>query len=92
LSDASIQLLLLVLEPFQIHMTPRGSNRLKLAAIDGHQLASDKTHLSAKLNEGTTGRDKGGFVVFAKIGDGLEVGFKPVDQPHHFDVALALSF
>ncbi|MNM68639.1 hypothetical protein D3C81_802030 [compost metagenome] len=92
LGNAFIQLLLLVLEPLQIHMTPRGSNRLKLAAIDGHQLACDETHRAAKLDEGTTGRDKGCFVVFAKVSDGLEVGLEPVDQPHHFDVALALGF
>ncbi|MNT04820.1 hypothetical protein D3C72_1394130 [compost metagenome] len=92
LSDALIQLFFLVLEPLQIHMTPRGSNRLKLAAIDGHQLACDETHRAAKLDEGTTGRDKGCFVVFAKVSDGLEVGLEAVDQPHHFDVALALGF
>ena len=47
---------------------------------------------AAKLHEGAVRRNKGGFVVLAKIGNGLEVGFEPVDQPNHFDVALALSF
>ncbi len=92
LGNAFIQLLLLVLEPLQTHMTPRGSNRLKLAAIDGHQLTGYQTGGSAELDEGTARRHKGRFVVFAKVGDGLEVGFEPVDQPHHFDVALTLGF
>jgi len=35
---------------------------------------------------------KAGLLFFAKVGDGLEVGLEPVDQPHHFDVALALRF
>ncbi|MNE18383.1 hypothetical protein D3C80_1114170 [compost metagenome] len=92
LSDALIQLLFLTLELLEVHMAPRGSDRLKLAAIDGHQLACDQPGGAAKPDEGPARRHKGRLVVFAKVSDGLEVGLESVDQPHHFDVALALGF
>ncbi|MNF61640.1 hypothetical protein D3C84_432920 [compost metagenome] len=56
------------------------------------QVACDQTRHAAKPNEGTTRRHKGEFVVFTKVGDGLEIGFESVDQPHHFDIALTLGF
>jgi hypothetical protein len=73
-------------------MAPRGRHRLKLAAVDGRQLTGDQTGCAAKPDERTARRHKGEFVVFAKVGDGLEVGFESVDQSHHFDVALTLGF
>jgi len=35
---------------------------------------------TAELNESTAGRDEGGFVVLAKVGDGLEVGLESVED------------
>ncbi|MNL19300.1 hypothetical protein D3C87_1404930 [compost metagenome] len=92
LGNAFIQLLLLVFEPLQARMAPRGRNSLELAAINRHQITRDQTCRSAKLDEGPARRDKSGFVVFTEIGDGLEIGPESIDQPHHFDIALALGF
>jgi hypothetical protein len=50
----------------------------------------DQTRHATTPDEGAARRHKGEFVVFANVGDGLEAGFEPVDQPHHFDVVLAL--
>jgi hypothetical protein len=75
-----------------IERMPRGSDGLKLTAINGHQLACYQTGHAAKLDEGTARRNKGEFVVFAKVGDGLEVWLEPIDQPHDLDVALTLGF
>lgn len=73
-------------------MPPRRGLRLKLADINGHQITCNQTGCAAKPDEGTARRHKSEFVVFTKVGDGLEVRFEPVDQPHHFDVALTLGF
>jgi hypothetical protein len=53
---------------------------LKLAAVDGYQLICDQACRTAELNESTAGRDEGGFVVLAKVGDGLEVGLESVED------------
>ncbi|MDP9663473.1 UNVERIFIED_ORG: hypothetical protein J2W16_001180 [Pseudomonas cremoricolorata] len=79
-------------ELIQIQMTSGGSDCLKLAAVDGNQVAGNQTGSSAESHQSPTCRNERGFVVLAKIGDGLEVRFESVDQPHHLDAALAFGF
>lgn len=74
LSYALVQLFFLTLELFEVHVPPRGSDSLKLTAIDGHQVACDQTRHAAELNEGATRRHKGKFIVLRKSAMVLKSG------------------
>lgn len=86
------QLGLLALEFRPAQMLALRRYHLKLAAIDGHELPADQSHLAKELDEGAAGRLKSSTVVLAKIGNGLEIRSQSAQQPHHLDIALALGF
>ncbi len=86
-----LQPLLLALELLEAQLLARRGDGLELAAVDGHQLAGDQADLAAELHKGPTGRRECCTVVLAKISDGLEVRSQASQQPHHFDIALALG-
>lgn len=71
---ALVQLLFLTLELLEVHVAPRGSDHLKLTAIDGHQVTSDQACHAAKLNKGATRRQKGEFVALRKSAMVLKSG------------------
>src|SRR5690606_41550048 len=90
--DLRLQLALLTLELRQAQMLAMRRYRLKLAAIDGHELPADQPHLATELDEGAAGRLKRSAVVIAKISNGLEIRCLSAQQTHHLDIAMALGF
>ena len=83
---------LMDIELRQAQMLALRRYRLKLAAIDGHELPADQPHLATELDECAAGRLKSSAVVLAKISNGLEIRCQSAQQPHHLDIALALGF
>src|SRR5690606_28170971 len=61
--DLRLQLALLTLELRQAQMLALRRYRLKLAAIDGHELPAEQPHLATDLDEGAAGRLKSSAVV-----------------------------
>lgn len=87
-----LQLDLLDLELGHAQVLALRCHSLELAAVDGHQLPADQPHPTAELHERAAGRLQGRTVALAKISDGLEVRRQSTQQPHHFNIALALGF
>ena len=65
---------------------------LEPSAVDGQQLTTEEIQLTAEHHEVAKGRFEGGRVLAPKVGDGLEVGAQPAQQPDHLQVAAALRF
>ncbi|MNQ60182.1 hypothetical protein D3C85_744530 [compost metagenome] len=66
-------------------------HRLELAAVDSNQVFREKPQLLAKHNKLAADAPDGFAVVFAEVGDGLEVRHQATGQPHQFDIALRLA-
>ncbi|MND42846.1 hypothetical protein D3C80_336300 [compost metagenome] len=65
---------------------------LEFTAVDGNQIVRKKPQLLTQHNKLTADALNGFAVVFAEVGDGLEVRHQATGQPHQFDVALRLAF
>ena len=65
--------------------------RLELAAIDSNQMIAEKPQLLAQHDELTTHASNGLAVVFAEVGDGLEIRHQTPGQPHQLDIALRFA-
>ena len=70
-------------------VTVLGVLRPELAAVDGHQFAAEKVELPTEQGELAAHPFEGQSVILAEVGDGLEVGLEPTQQPDHFQVAAA---
>jgi hypothetical protein len=62
------------------------------AAINGHDGLREQVQLAAQHDELAAPLADGWPVVFAEVGNGLEVGHQANGQPHELDVALGLAF
>ena len=62
------------------------------AAINGHDGLREQVQLAAQHDELAAHLADGWPVVFAEVGNGLEVGHQANGQPHELDVALGLAF
>lgn len=66
-------------------------HRLELAAVDGNFAAFEHVEFVAQQNELSADIADRLAIVFAEVGNGLEVWREPVGQPHPFDVALGFT-
>src|SRR5207344_2961786 len=66
-------------------------DRLELAAVDGDAGRLEQIELAADLDKPRAHLLDGGPVVLPEIGDGLEVWRKPMQQPHHLEIAARLA-
>ena len=64
-------------------------DRFELAAVDGDSRGGEQARASAHHNELPAHFADGRAVMFAEIGDGLEVWREAARQPHRLDIALA---
>ena len=64
---------------------------LEFTAVDSHQVAPNQAGSPTEPDKRAACRDKRCTVVSAKISDGFKVRSQSPQQPHDFDVALALS-
>ena len=63
-------------------------DRLELAAINGHHRIGEQLHMAAQVDEFPAHLADRLAVVFAEIGNRLEVRHQPAGQPHQLDVTL----
>jgi hypothetical protein len=54
-------------------------------------LSADQSGFGAKADELSAGPPQRRRIAAAELGNGLVIGRESVQQPHHFDVALALA-
>ncbi|MNI37381.1 hypothetical protein D3C73_914700 [compost metagenome] len=66
-------------------------HRLEFTAVDRNEVFREKPQLLTQHDKLPTDASNGLAVVFAKVGDGLEVRHQPTGKPHQFDVALRLA-
>ena len=64
-------------------------DRFELAPVGGHCCGGEQARTPAHHDELAARFADGRAVVFAKIGDGLEIRCQAACQPHRLDVALA---
>ena len=69
---------------------PRARRSPELRAVQRHQPRREQPRIPAQKDEGPARPHDRRSVVAAKIGDRLEVGDKPAQQPHRLDIAPAL--
>lgn len=67
-------------------------HRLQPRAVHRQQLAPEQVELATQHHERAEHRLERGAVVAAEVGDGLEVGPQPAQQPDHLQIARRLGF
>jgi len=65
---------------------------LELAAVDGDELAAKQVEVAAEQDEGAADLADGFAIVFAKVGDGLEVRGELAQEPNQLQVAAGFPF
>lgn len=64
---------------------------LEFTTVDCNQRICEQTKALTQQHKLTAYTGDGGPIVFAEVGDGLEVWFQMAGQPHQFDVSLRLA-
>jgi hypothetical protein len=64
-------------------------DRFELTSADGNRCGSEQTSAPAHHDELTAHFADGRAIIFAEIGDGLEIRCQAACQPHRLDIALA---
>lgn len=72
------------------HRLARG-HRAHLGAVDGHTLAANQSMLPGKLNKRRTATHQRLGLCAPELRNGLVIRPQATEQPHHFDIALALA-
>src|SRR6266545_2979632 len=67
-------------------------DRLELTAIDRHQFTTEEIQLLTQQRKGTADLLDRLEVIFAKIGDRLEIRRELFEQPHELNIASRLAF
>jgi len=67
-------------------------HRFELAAVDGNHSSGEQAQLAAQHHKLGTHHPDRRAIVLAEVGNRLEVGSEPPDQPHQLDIALRFPF
>jgi hypothetical protein len=81
----------LVLELAGGEVAVAGRDGLEFGAVDGDELTSEETELSAVDDELTSDTADGLGVVLAEVSDSLEVGRQTAQEPHEFNISIGIS-
>ena len=72
-------------------VTVTAIDSLEFTTVDCNQRIGEQTKALTQQHKLTAYTSDGSSVVFAEVGDGLEVRFQMAGQPHQFDVSLRLA-